>query len=157
MKYEKIPVIVNLLAVARYGQAPDYPIQLMTKGTLQRQGQRNWALNYQETIPESDDEPEMSADVTLLVTPEGVTMNRAGPVCNTMVFSKGRRFEGVYSTPYGQMDMAVTARDVVCRQGEEKGSIHLKYDLEFQGAYTSTNELHLEYFADPKKRDGGAS
>ena len=55
------------------------------------------------------------------------------------------RFEGVYKTPFGEMDMAVYARGVRCDIGEAKGSVHLKYQLDIQGAYASTNELHLEY------------
>ena len=33
MAVEK-PVLINLLAIARYDHAPDYPIQFMTKGKL---------------------------------------------------------------------------------------------------------------------------
>ena len=43
------------------------------------------------------------------------------------------------------MDMAVFARGVRCDIGEKKGSVHLKYQLDIQGAYASMNELHLEY------------
>ena len=34
--------------------------------------------------------------------------------------------------------------------GPDKGSVHLKYQLDFQGTYASTNELHLEYSAEQK-------
>ena len=56
-----------------------------------------------------------------------------------------QRFEGVYQTPFGSMDMAVMSRGVQCDIGEKKGSVHLKYQLDIQGNYASTNELHLEY------------
>jgi hypothetical protein len=48
------------------------------------------------------------------------------------------------------MNMGVYARDVDCRIGPDSGSIHLKYQLDLQGAYASTNELHLEYTAEQK-------
>jgi uncharacterized beta-barrel protein YwiB (DUF1934 family) len=67
-----------------------------------------------------------------------------------MVFIPKQRFEGVYQTPYGEMNMGVYARDVDCRIGPDSGSIHLKYQLDLQGAYASTNELHLEYTAEQK-------
>ena len=43
------------------------------------------------------------------------------------------------------MDMAVFSRGVRCDIGDRKGSVHLKYQLDIQGAYASSNELHLEY------------
>ena len=46
------------------------------------------------------------------------------------------------------MDMAVSSRDVSSVIGPGKGSVHLKYEIEFQGAYASSNEIHLEYSAD---------
>ena len=64
-----------------------------------------------------------------------------------MVFAKGQRFEGVYHTPYGEMDMAVFTKEAACKFGKTEGNIHLKYQLNIQGNYTSTNELHLEYKA----------
>ena len=72
-------------------------------------------------------------------------MIRKGECSNTMVFVPDQRFEGTYQTPFGDMSMAVQARKVQCDIGEEKGSVHLKYQLDIQGAYASTNELHLEY------------
>ena len=75
-------------------------------------------------------------------------MERKGDFSNTMVFAKGQRFEGVYHTPYGEMDMAVFAKEAACRFGSSEGNIHLKYQLNIQGNYTSTNELHLEYRTD---------
>ena len=48
------------------------------------------------------------------------------------------------------MNMGVFARDVNCMIGPDKGSVHLKYQLDFQGTYASTNELHLEYTAERK-------
>ena len=45
------------------------------------------------------------------------------------------------------MDMAVFTREAACRFGRSEGNMHLKYQLDIQGNYTSTNELHLEYKA----------
>ena len=72
-------------------------------------------------------------------------MERKGDYSNTMVFVKGQRFEGVYRTPYGNMDMAVYTREAACKFGSSEGNMHLKYQLDIQGSYASTNELHLEY------------
>ena len=70
-----------------------------------------------------------------------------------IVFAKGQRFEGVYHTPYGEMDMAVYTREATCKFGRKEGNIHLKYQLNVQGSYASTNELHLEYRAEQRGED----
>ena len=84
-------------------------------------------------------------------------LERKGEFSSTMVFAKGQRFEGVYHTPYGEMDMAVFTKEAACRFGRTEGNIHLKYQLNIQGSYASINELHLEYKAEqgnPGKKKG---
>ena len=81
---------------------------------------------------------------------DSLYVTRQGDVTNTMVFVPRHRFEGIYQTPYGDMNMGVYARNVDCRIGPDSGSVHLKYQIDLQGSYTSTNELHLEYTAERK-------
>ena len=54
------------------------------------------------------------------------------------------------------MDMAVFTKEADCRFGASEGNIHLKYQLNIQGNYASTNELHLEYKAEQEKRKKGS-
>ena len=153
---EETQVLINLLAIAHYDQMPDYPIQFMTVGRLQNLRDGEMILRYQETQPEDEDGPAATSDITLFLSPKRVTMERSGDFHNTMVFAKGQRFEGIYSTPYGEMPMAVFSREATSRFADGRGSVHLKYDLEFQGSLTSTNELHLEFFQEkPKRKDEG--
>jgi len=139
------PVLINLLAIARYQHTPDYPIQFMTRGMLHLGEKDNAILEYTESDQDDETGEITTAQITLAMEKNRVTMTRRGDYSNTMVFVPEQRFEGVYKTPFGEMDMAVYARGVTCDIGEEKGSVHLKYQLDIQGAYTSTNELHLEY------------
>ena len=141
-------VLINLLAIARYEHTPDFPIQFMTKGTLSLQEDNQAVLSYAESQQDEVTGEISTALITLLLEKDRVTMTREGDYSNTMVFVPEQRFEGVYQTPYGNMDMAVTSSGVRCNIGEVKGSVHLKYRLDIQGAYASTNELHLEYAAD---------
>ncbi len=148
MNPKEKPVLINLLATARYDQAPDFPIQFMTRGSLSMLRNGEAVIRYTEAFHDDDSGETMTATVSLEMSKDRVTMTRYGDVTNTMVFVPQQRYEGVYQTPYGDMNMGVFARDVVCRIGSEKGSVHLKYQLDFQGTYTSTNELHLEYTAE---------
>ena len=152
---EKIPVMINMLAIAHYDQMPDFPIQFMTGGQLQLIRENEMILRYRETQPENEDGPAVTSDITLTLTPQRITMEREGDFRNTMVFARGLRFEGIYSTPYGDMNMGVFSREARFRYADGHGSVHLKYDLEFSGTLTSTNELHLEFIQESmRKRDG---
>ena len=150
MQAENKPVLINLLATARYDQVPDYPIQFMTRGSLSMLPNGEAVIRYTEALHDEESGETMTALVSLEMGKSRVTMTRHGNVTNTMVFVPLQRYEGVYQTPYGEMNMGVFARDVKCMIGPDKGSVHLKYQLDFQGAYASTNELHLEYTAEQK-------
>ena len=139
------PVLINLLSIAKYEHAPDYPIQLITRGMLHLGEKNDAVLEYTESQQDEETGEITTAQVILAMEKNRVTMTRQGDYSNTLVFVPEQRFEGVYQTPFGNMDMAVFARGVRCDIGERKGSVHLKYQLDIQGAYTSTNELHLEY------------
>ena len=149
MENKQTPVFINLLAVARYDQMPDYPIQFMTTGKLYYKNEKEALLQYVESQEDEETGEITKSDISLSLSNGKVTMERSGDFANTMVFSSGKRFEGVYRTPYGEMDMAVFTREAACRIGSRDGSLHLKYQLQIQGNYASTNELHLEYHAEP--------
>ena len=145
---ENTPVLINLLATARYDQTPDFPIQFMTKGHLSMIREGEAMIEYTESIQDDDSGETMTAKVLLQLSGNRVTMTREGDVSNTMVFIPSHRSEGIYQTPYGSLNMGVYARNVDCRIGPDSGSVHLKYQLDIQGNYTSSNELHLEYHAE---------
>ena len=153
MNTEKIPVLINLLAMARYHQMPDYPIQMMVQGQLTIHDQDFFELNYTECMEDEDTGEPRNAAVVLMVENGRMTMIRSGEVLNTMVFSRNQRFEGLYRTPYGEMNMAVDTREFSCKVTPQRGEIHLKYLLHFNGSYASTNELHLEFFSEAAVRD----
>ena len=48
------PVLINLLAIARYEHAPDYPIQFMTKGILRMGNGDEAVLEYTESSQDEE-------------------------------------------------------------------------------------------------------
>ena len=141
-------VLINLLAISRYDNMPDYPIQFMTVGKLYYHSPEEALLEYAESQQDEETGEITISDISLYVRDGRITMERRGDFRNTMVFAKGLRYEGVYETPYGKMDMALFTREASCRISPDSGTMHLKYQLHIQGNYTSSNELHLEYHAD---------
>ena len=140
-----IPVLINLAALASYGGIQDDPMQIMTTGTLFPQD-GFVLLRYQENQEDEETGQVMESEIQLVLRKDQVTMNRMGPFSNTMLFKRNKRFETTFHTPYGDLPMAVYARDVRWEDGKSGGRVHLKYELSMQGSYASTNELHLEYW-----------
>lgn len=133
-------VLVSIIGQAQaLGQTPD-EIRLMTTGTLTRT-LGGFCLDYQESQPDGSD----VQDIHLEMTPHRVTMTRTGDYASTLVFQKGCRFEGVYHTPYGEMDLAVFPTRVKVDLGEEHGSVRLQYQLDFQGSIATMNDLTVLY------------
>lgn len=121
------------------GQTPDQ-IKLVTTGMLTPVA-GGYQLDYQESQPDGSD----VQDIRLTIESQRVTMTRSGDYGSTMVFEKGKHFQSLYHTPYGDMELAVYPTRVSVHTGEGEGHVHLKYQLEFQGQYASMNELTLRY------------
>lgn len=146
-----IPVVLTL--IGRSQTAPDDPgdpIRLMTTGQLTPAGE-GYILQYKETQPD-DKDAHNAQDVVLQMEPGRVVMTRLGDYGTSMAFVKGKRFEGVYHTPYGDLDMAVYATKVRCALSPQRGHVHLEYQLDMQGAFAAMNELRLEYVASEPKQ-----
>ena len=143
-----IPVVLTLMA--RSQTAPDNPgdpMRLMTTGQLSVTGGM-YILQYKETQPDDGS----THDVVLQMQPDHVVMTRLGDFGTSMAFAKGKRFQGVYHTPYGDLEMAIYATKVNCSLTPEKGRVHLVYQLDMQGSFAAMNELKLEYVASEAKK-----
>ena len=100
-------------------------IDLMTHGTLT---DLDGALevSYQET-----ELTDMEGTTTsIIVQGSQVTLMRNGPVCSQMVFERGRRHLSVYSTPYGNLEIAVFTRRLENRLTPQGGTLEIDYALE---------------------------
>lgn len=143
-------VLVTLAGASKneMGQAEE-PIKLITTGEL-KPTPSGYMLRYQESQTDDSDGSVMTQDIVLMMQPGRVSMNRLGDFGTSMVFVKDRRFEGVYRTPYGDMDMALFATQVDVDLAEDKGSVYLEYQLDFAGGFASMHTMRLEYAASEK-------
>ncbi|MBR4082282.1 MAG: DUF1934 domain-containing protein [Clostridia bacterium] len=148
---QPIPVLLTLSALSQTSpDEPGDPIRLMTTGQLTPAGE-GYILQYKETQPD-DAGGETAQDVVLQMEPGRVVMTRLGDFGTSMAFVKGKRFEGVYHTPYGDLDMAVYATKVRCALSPQRGQVQLEYQLDMQGSYAAMNVLKLEYVASEGKK-----
>ena len=92
-------------------------------------------------------------NITLTMSNGTVTMTNSQNKGADMVFVRGSRYQGVYRTPYGSLDMAVFPSVVSYRVGPDSGEINLSYQLDFDGQYASDHELHILYAEKTGKRN----
>lgn len=140
-------VLVTLSGTSRneLGQAEE-PIKLLTTGRLTAI-EGGYLLRYEESQTDESDGSVMTQEILLLIEPSQVTMTRLGDFGTSMVFVKDRRFEGVYHTPYGDMDMALFATRVDVDAAPDHGTVYLEYQLDFQGGYASMHIMQVDYVA----------
>ena len=137
---KKQQVLLSVMGWTHDDDEPSDSVRLLTTGTIS--GEKDaWRIEYTETQP--DDE---SHDVTLTMGKGVVTMQRTGQFGTSMVFEQGRRFEGNYCTPYGDLDMGVFATHVKYRvQDGPVGEVNLTYQLDLQGQFAAVHELRIRF------------
>ncbi len=138
MKSKK--VLLSVTGVAQNQGSEDEAMHLVTTGVLSGD-QDAWRLKYTETQPDTD----MKHNITVTMNHGVVTMQREGQYGTSMVFEKGRRFEGLYDTPYGALDMGVFATQVKYQVDDAFGEVNLQYQLDLQGQFAAMHELKIRF------------
>ena len=121
-----IPVLISLSALASYDGTPDDPIRMRTSGTLFPGADRS-LLQYKEIQEDQETARILEADIQLVLRKDQVTMNRIGDYSNTMLFKKNIRYETLYHTPYGDLNMSVFTKEARWRSAGGSGSVHLRF------------------------------
>ena len=134
-------VLLSITGVSKTNGIPDDAGKLFTTGYLSGEGD-SWKLRYSETSP---DDIKDKNHVTLEMSNGMITMTNSQNKGANMVFVRGSRYQGVYRTPYGDLDLAVFPSVVNYRIGQDSGEINLSYQLDFDGQYASDHELHILY------------
>ena len=95
----------------------------------------------------SYDETELSGmegvKTQITISGEKLKMQRISPNAQDtiMEFEKGKRYEGLYATPYGNIGMEILTNDIEFK-GDDK--IKIDYSLSLKGLIESRNELDIE-------------
>lgn len=137
---EKKQVLLSVTGWAQEQDGKPDPVRLLTTGQLSGTDEA-WRLDYTETQPDNQ-----SHDVVVTMGKGVVTMQRLGPYSTSMVFEKGRRFEGSYHTPFGALDMGIFATQVKYDVDDQStGEVALQYQLDLQGQFAAMHELRIRF------------
>ena len=115
-------------------------IELMAEGQLRREGAHVY-LSYQE----SEFSGVEGVSTMLDIEPGCVTLHRNGDVHTSMVFVAGHRYQSMYETPFGSVQLGVLPSAVYSDVVADEGEVTLQYQLDFGGRFTGKNTLHIAY------------
>ncbi len=104
-------------------------------------------LEYEE----SNTEGKEGIKTSITLKDNRVVMQRLGILATQFVFEKGRKFEGSYETPFGNIKMELFPTLINFDLGDKMGSLELEYELNLKDSH-SYNKLFLKY----KKQDKGS-
>lgn len=136
---KEIPVLVSIQSCARRDDESEEPISMLTAGTLALDDETA-AVTYQELLDESI--PPQTVVVT--AKDDSVIMQRDGDYATQMVFRRGQRYEGVYQTPYGSMDMAIFCTRLQYDLNDNGGTIDLIYQMDLNGQFAGMHQMHMQ-------------
>ena len=121
------------------GPSDEQVMEFVTEGQLYERNGSTYLL-YKET--------EMSGlegcTTSLKVKGDTVRMKRHGamlPIDTVMEFQKGKRYEGMYETPYGAFEMEILTNSVDNRL--EEGVLDIDYAISLKGLTETHSRLNI--------------
>lgn len=128
----------------------DGQIEFITEGKAYRKDDATYVV-YEE-----DESSGMEGVMTTLrIDSNGrIRMKRFGRdvmMDTVMEFEKGKRFNSLYQTPYGAVEMEVLTNKIVNRiePDELTGSLYIDYDVALKGISEGRNMLNIELYDQP--------
>ena len=119
-------------------------VEFVTEGKLYRRGETTY-VSYMESELSG-----MEGCKTSLTISDGkVKMKRTGEplgIPTVIEFEKGKRFKGLYDTPFGSVGMEVLTNSITNFPDKEDGKNHLSidYNVSLRGVTESRNKLDIE-------------
>jgi len=121
----------------------DDGIEFVTEGTLYQKG-HTVLIQY----PESALSGMEGCTTSLTIGKDRVRLRRSGEplaVDTVMEFEKGKRFLGVYETPYGPLGMEILTNSIEKKFGEDGfGKLSIDYSVSLKGLADARKVLELE-------------
>lgn len=115
-------------------------IELRTEGSLTDTGNGTYTLVYQESELTGLE----GTQTTFQIQPDCVTLLREGQVNSQLLFQDGQRYQSLYHTPYGALELSVSTQRLRVRMKEDGGELEVAYTIEMNHVMTGEHKLHIE-------------
>ncbi len=141
-------VIISIRGRQLYAESSPDEVELVTSGTLKRDGAGGYIVSYAETELTG-----LEGTTTRLHVDGGrVTLLREGNVNSQMVFEEGRRHLSMYETPYGALSIGVNTRRMRSTLGDAGGDLEIDYAIEIDNLIAGQNLFRMNVRANPPLR-----
>ena len=141
-------VIISIKGRQLYAENSPDEVELVTSGTLKRDGAGGYIVSYAETELTG-----LEGTTTRLHVDGGrVTLLREGSINSQMVFEEGRRHLSMYETPYGALSIGVNTRRMRSTLGEAGGDLEIDYAIEIDNLLAGQNLFRMNVRANPPLR-----
>jgi uncharacterized beta-barrel protein YwiB (DUF1934 family) len=119
-------------------------VEFVTEGKLYRRGATTY-VSYMESELSGME----GCKTSLTISDKKVKMKRTGEplgIPTVIEFEKGKRFKGLYDTPFGSVGMEVLTNSITNFPDKEDGKNHLSidYNVSLRGVTESRNKLDIE-------------
>ena len=141
-------VIISIKGKQLYAESDPDEMELVTSGTLKRDGQGGFTVSYQESELTG-----LEGTTTKLHICGGkVTLLREGSINSQMVFEEGRRHLSMYETPYGELSIGVNTKRMRSTLGEAGGDLEIDYAIEIDNLLAGQNLFRMNVKKNPPLR-----
>ena len=138
-------VIISIKGKQLYAEGSPEEMELVTAGTLKRDGAGGYTVSYQETELTG-----LEGTTTRLYIRDGqVTLLREGSINSQMVFEEGRRHLSMYETPYGALSIGVNTRRMRSTLNEAGGDLEIDYAIEIDNLLAGQNLFRMNVKKNP--------
>ena len=138
-------VIISIKGKQIYAESSPDEIELVTAGTMKREGLGKYSITYQESELTGLE----GTTTTLLIDGGKVTLLREGSINSQMVFEEGRRHLSMYETPYGALSIGVNTRRMRSTVGDKGGDLEIDYAIEVDNLLAGQNLFRMNVKKDP--------
>lgn len=118
------------------GNKPD-TITLTTQGTFE-EADGVYKLFYSEQSEDGVTETEVT-----VFSPTHIQVSREGVNCFLLDADLGKRYIGIYNTPYGELDMGIYPSEVRALFSDGGAKLHMKYTVDFNAQLASENTIDI--------------
>ena len=141
-------VIISIKGKQLYAEGGPDEVELVTAGTLKRDGTGGYTVSYQESELTG-----LEGTTTRLHIGKGrATLLREGSVNSQMVFEEGRRHLSMYETPYGALSIGVSTKRMRSTLGESGGDVEIDYAIEIDNLIAGQNLFRMSVKKNPPLR-----
>ena len=138
-------VIISIKGKQIYAENSPDEMELVTSGTLKREGRGKYSISYQESELTGLE----GTTTSLLIDGGKVTLLREGSINSQMVVEEGRRHLSMYETPYGALSIGVNTRRMRSTVNDKGGDLEIDYAIEIDNLLAGQNLFRMNVKKNP--------